>query len=88
MAGNCFDMTLGIMGIANDLWGLPAQMVWGHYDGMSHVWAKIGNRNYDPTRRALEGTYNPPPQGPRPKGPESGDTIIVQFLAKCMVLKI
>jgi hypothetical protein len=81
-AGNCFDMTLGIMGIANDLWGLPAQMVWGHYDGMTHVWAKIGNRNYDPTRRALEGTYNPPPQGPRPKGPESGDTIIVQFLGE------
>ena len=80
--GNCFDMTLGIMGIANDLWGLPAQMVWGHYDGMSHVWAKIGNRNYDPTRRALEGTYNPPPQGPRPRGSESGDTIIVQFLGE------
>lgn len=78
--GNCFDMTLGVLGLARELWGMPGQMVWGHYDGMSHVWARIGNKDYDPTRRALVGSYTPPPQGPGrwPQGP-GGDTFIIEF---------
>jgi hypothetical protein len=63
--GNCFDMTLGVMGIANQLFGLPAEMVWGNWEGQSHVWAKVGNREYDPARMAINRTYSPPPQGPR-----------------------
>jgi hypothetical protein len=62
--GNCFDMTLGFMDIANTLFGLPTEMVWGNYEGNSHVWLKAGGREYDPTRRALASTYTPPPQGP------------------------
>jgi len=78
--GNCFDMTLGILGIARELWGLPGEMVWGHYDGMSHVWARIGNKDYDPTRMALVGSYNPPPQGPGQLPINSGgDTFIIAF---------
>lgn len=78
--GNCFDMTMGILGIASELYGRPGKMVWGHYNGQSHVWARIGNRDYDPSRMALEHTYNPPPQGPgSARGPVSGDTFIVQY---------
>lgn len=62
--GNCFDMTLGIMDVASTLFGLPSEMMWGTYDGNSHVWARIANRDYDLSRRALAGTYSPPPQGP------------------------
>jgi len=79
-AGNCFDMTLGVMGIASNLFGLPSKMIWGHYEGNSHVWAQVGNRYYDPTRMALERTYSPPPQGPAPKRiAGKGDTFIIEF---------
>ncbi len=69
--GNCYDMTLGAMMVAENLWGLPTQMIWGTYDGNTHVWAKIDGKDYDPARRAREGTYNPPPQGPGPGIPGS-----------------
>ena len=39
-----------------------------------HVWAKIGNKNYDPTRRALDGTWSPPPRGPGGRG--GGNTYV------------
>jgi len=71
--GNCYDMTLGAMMAAENLWGLPTQMMWGTYDGNAHVWAKIDGKDYDPARRAREGTYNPPPQGP---GPGSGSLVV------------
>jgi hypothetical protein len=72
--GNCFDMTLGIMGVASQLFGVPAKMMWGTYQGNSHVWAKLGGKDYDLSRRALEGTYTPPPSGPG----GGGTTIIIQ----------
>jgi hypothetical protein len=62
--GNCFDTTLGLMGMIEGLFGVPTEMVWGTYDGMSHVWLRAGGVDYDPTRRALANTYSPPPQGP------------------------
>jgi len=62
--GNCFDTTLGLMGMINGLFGVPTEMVWGTYDGMSHVWLRANGVDYDPTRRALANTYTPPPQGP------------------------
>jgi len=74
--GNCFDMTLGIMQMAQQRYGLPAKMVWGTYGGNSHVWANIGGKDYDLSRRALEGTYTPPPRGP--KGPGAGTVIIIE----------
>jgi hypothetical protein len=77
--GNCFDMTLGIMGLASSLWGIPSRMIWGTYDGMTHVWARIGNRDYDPTRMALERTYNPPPRGPLKVNEPQGDTFVFQY---------
>lgn len=70
--GNCFDLTMGIMQLAQEKFGLPAKMKWGTYGGNSHVWANIGGRDYDLSRRALEGTYTPPPRGPAggsPRGP-------------------
>ena len=66
--GNCFDMTAGIMALVSSLFGVPAKMVWGTYGGNSHVWANLGGKDYDLSRRALEGTYTPPPRGPSPKG--------------------
>jgi len=62
--GNCFDMTLGLMQIASGLFGLPSEMVWGTWGGNSHVWLKAGNKEYDPSMRALSSSYNPPPSGP------------------------
>lgn len=62
--GNCFDMSLGAMIVASQLYGKPAEMVWGTWGDQSHVWAKLDGRNYDPLRRARDGTFNPPPQGP------------------------
>lgn len=66
--GNCFDMTLGIMDIASNLFGLPSEMIWGTYDGNSHVWARIAGKDYDLSRKALANTYTPPPSGPTPIG--------------------
>jgi len=62
--GNCFDMTLGIMGIASQLFGAPAKMKWGHWDGQSHVWANLAGTDYDLSNMAINRTYSPPPQGP------------------------
>ena len=66
--GNCFDMTLGLLGAAKNLFGAAGKMVWGNWGGQSHVWANINGKNYDPSRRALEGTWSPPPQGPSGHG--------------------
>jgi hypothetical protein len=74
--GNCFDMTLGLLQTADKI-GVPNKMVWGNWDGQSHVWANIAGTDYDPSRMALQGTWNPPPQGPNitynnPSGPSGG----------------
>jgi len=70
--GNCFDMTLGVMNLAA-AHGLPSEMVWGTYDGNSHVWARVAGKDYDPSRMALANTYTPPPSGPGPVG-SNGET--------------
>ena len=62
--GNCYDMSLGAMIVASQLYGKPAEMMWGTWDDQSHVWTKIDGREYDPLRRARDGTFTPPPQGP------------------------
>jgi hypothetical protein len=72
--GNCFDMTMGMMAMGQAL-GLDSRMVWGTWNGGSHVWANIGGRNYDPARKALEGTWTPPPRGPA-RGSGGGNVII------------
>lgn len=61
--GNCFDMSLGVMGAAS-LAGLPSELIWGRWNNQSHVWTKVAGTEYDPARRAISGTYSPPPQGP------------------------
>jgi hypothetical protein len=76
--GNCFDMSLGLIGMANNMFGLPGELVWGQYDGMSHVWARIAGRDYDPVRKSLANTYSPPPQGPLTQS-NGGDTFIFQY---------
>ncbi|KAF5036840.1 hypothetical protein DSECCO2_570960 [anaerobic digester metagenome] len=62
--GNCYDMSLGAMIVASQLYGKPTELMWGTWDNQSHVWAKIDGREYDPLRRARDGTFTPPPQGP------------------------
>ncbi|WP_321422761.1 hypothetical protein [uncultured Methanobacterium sp.] len=69
--GNCYDMSLGAMIVASQLYGKPSEMVWGTWDDQSHVWAKIDGREYDPLRRARDGTFTPPPQGPGNRIPGS-----------------
>lgn len=64
--GNCFDMTLGLMNLSNQLYGTNSEMVWGHWGDQSHVWMRANGRDYDPARKALTGSWNPPPQGPAP----------------------
>ncbi len=61
--GNCFDMSLGLMSLAGGK-GLSTELIWGTWNDESHVWPKIGGRDYDPARKALNNTWTPPPQGP------------------------
>lgn len=65
--GNCFDMSLGVMNMAST-YGLPSELVWGTYQGNSHVWPRVAGHDYDPSRMALAHTYNPPPWGPPSTG--------------------
>jgi hypothetical protein len=61
--GNCVDMSLGLIGMAG-----TGSLVSGTYRGSPHVWANIGGKDYDPARRALEGTWTPPARGPGGSG--------------------
>jgi hypothetical protein len=65
--GNCFDMSLGLIGLGQAK-GLSGDLVWGSWEGQSHVWANIGGRDYDPAMKSLYGVWSPPPQ---PAGPGS-----------------
>jgi len=80
--GNCFDMSLGLLQTANDLYGANGQLVWGNWDGVSHVWTRFGSTDYDPARRALNGTWSPPPQGPsRVSGNYSGSNQTIKKIS-------
>lgn len=59
MSGNCVDMSLGLIQAAGS-----GTLVSGTWNGGPHVWARIGNKDYDPARKALEGTWTPPARGP------------------------
>lgn len=66
LSGNCYDMTAGLIG------RYGGSMVWGTWNGNSHVWWKQPNGSeFDPARMALNGTGTPPPRGP------GGDQIII-----------
>jgi hypothetical protein len=63
LVGNCFDMTLGLMS------RYGGSMVWGTWNDNSHVWWKAPDgRQYDPSRKALNNTFTPPPRGPNSGG--------------------
>jgi hypothetical protein len=70
LSGNCVDMSLGLIAAAG-----TGSLVSGTWNGGPHVWANIGGKNYDPARKALEGTWNPPARGP---GANVGPAVIIQ----------
>jgi hypothetical protein len=59
MSGNCVDMSLGLISAAGS-----GQLISGTWNGGPHVWARIGGKDYDPARKALNGTWSPPARGP------------------------
>jgi hypothetical protein len=59
LSGNCVDMSLGLISAAGG-----GNLVSGTWNGGPHVWANIGGKDYDPARKALEGTWTPPARGP------------------------
>lgn len=61
--GNCWDMTIGLMSLAALNGGNP-ELKWGTWNGQSHVWMSAFGHDYDPARKALDGVWAPPPQGP------------------------
>lgn len=61
MSGNCVDMSLGMMAMN----GGRGKLVNGTWNGGPHVWYQDQRgRNWDPARKALSGTWNPPARGP------------------------
>ncbi len=69
MSGNCVDMSMGLIAMAGG-----GNIVQGTWNGNPHVWANIGGKDYDPARKALNGTWSPPPRGP--SGDSGGITIV------------
>lgn len=61
LIGNCVDMSMGMMAMN----GGAGKIVPGTWNGGSHVWYQdpAGN-NWDGARKALNGTFAPPPRGP------------------------
>ena len=71
MSGNCVDMSLGLIQAAGG-----GSLVEGTWNGNPHVWANIAGKDYDPARKALNGTWSPPPRGPSTAS--AGTAIIIQ----------
>jgi hypothetical protein len=71
MSGNCADMTTGLIG------RFGGSMVSGTWNGNPHVWWKRPDgTEFDPARKALQGTGSPPPRGPGVAA--SGNVVVVQ----------
>jgi hypothetical protein len=70
LSGNCVDMSLGLIQAAG-----TGSLVSGTWNGGAHVWARIGGKDYDPARKALEGTWTPPARGPG--GSNVGPAVII-----------
>lgn len=63
LSGNCADMTAGLIG------RYGGSYVSGTWNGNPHVWYKSpSGKEYDPARKALNGTFSPPPRGPSGSG--------------------
>lgn len=61
MSGNCVDMSMGLMAMNNG----RGRIVSGTWNGGPHVWYQDpAGKNWDPARKALNGTWNPPARGP------------------------
>lgn len=72
--GNCMDLTMAGMTQLAGI-GIPSEMVWGSWNGNSHVWLRApGLGDYDPARQILNHTSTPPARGP---GSDS-KTIIIE----------
>ncbi|KAF5028093.1 hypothetical protein DSECCO2_662640 [anaerobic digester metagenome] len=73
--GNCMDLTMAGMTQLAGI-GIPSEMVWGSWNGNSHVWLRApGLGDYDPARQILNHTSTPPARGP---GNNQGNTIIIE----------
>lgn len=61
LSGNCVDMSLGLLAMN----GGKGSIIQGSWNGGPHVWYQDpSGRNWDPARKALAGTWNPPARGP------------------------
>nr|WP_302578244.1 hypothetical protein [Methanobrevibacter arboriphilus] len=61
LSGNCVDMSLGLLALN----GGKGSIIQGSWNGGPHVWYQDpSGRNWDPARKALVGSWNPPARGP------------------------
>jgi hypothetical protein len=71
MSGNCADMTTGLIA------RFGGSMVSGTWNGNPHVWwRRPDGTEFDPARKALNGTGSPPPRGPNTSA--SGNVVVIQ----------
>ena len=75
LTGNCVDMTRGVLQYAAASGAKRLGIAAGSWDGSPHVWAVVDGKAYDPARKALDGTWNPPAAGP---GRNGGNTYVFQ----------
>lgn len=76
LSGNCVDMSMGLLGLN----GGKGKIVEGTWNGGPHVWYQDPNgRNWDPARKALVGTWNPPARGPNESSNNNYNTVVVEM---------
>ncbi len=59
ISGNCVDLSLALIAAAGE-----GHLVPSTWNGNPHVYARIGNRDYDPANKALTNNFNPASRGP------------------------
>lgn len=76
LSGNCVDMSLGLLSLN----GGKGSIIQGTWNGGPHVWYQDpSGRNWDPARKALVGTWNPPARGPNESNNNNYNTVVVEM---------
>lgn len=76
LSGNCVDMSMGLLALN----GGKGKIVDGTWNGGPHVWYQDpSGRNWDPARKALVGTWNPPARGPNESNNNNYNTVVVEM---------
>lgn len=76
LSGNCVDMSLGLLSLN----GGRGSIIQGTWNGGPHVWYQDpSGRNWDPARKAIVGSWNPPARGPNETQNNTYHTVVVEM---------